>query len=296
MTRQVLIALGVMSMELGYQGVGLALDCPKMPEQTSKDVEVDVNAAVAKIGPVSGGELKTKTKNATQDILGKLPNADKVYLEQMLFASYCSSLRDDKSLSESQKTQRLFEYIRTVRKTIEQQAPKTKQGTDASPLKQPGKDERSGTRSPVNPPVPPLTQAERERAAKIEKELLELQERTKPWRLTPTQRAKIADKLSRGQKGTLLVLHLAGNGESQDFATDIVEVLVATGWTVTRSGIVPIGIVPAGLSIDFHDDIQIPQVSSLQLALESALELSVQARLRPTSPANTFVLIVGSKP
>ncbi|MEO5863579.1 MAG: hypothetical protein ABIQ79_00875 [Nitrospiraceae bacterium] len=80
MIRLLLIRLGVFALGIGYQGVALALDCPKVPEQTIKDLEVEVNAAVAKIGPVSGGELKTKAKNATQDILGKLPNADKVYL------------------------------------------------------------------------------------------------------------------------------------------------------------------------------------------------------------------------
>jgi len=136
--RQFLIALGVIALGIGYQGVSLALECPKVPEQTSKDWEVEVNAAVAKIGPVSGGELKTKTKNATQDILGKLPNADKVYLEQMLFATYCSALRDDKALSESQKAQRLNEYIGEVRKTIQQQAPKAKQS---------GKEKGSGSPS-----------------------------------------------------------------------------------------------------------------------------------------------------
>ena len=114
MIRQLLIALGVIALGMGYQGVALALECPKVPEQTIKDWEVEVNAAVAKIGPVSGGELKTKTKNATQDILGKLPNADRVYLEQMLFATYCSALRDDKVLLESQKAQRLNEYIGEV--------------------------------------------------------------------------------------------------------------------------------------------------------------------------------------
>lgn len=138
MIRQFLIALGVIALGIGYQGVALALECPKLPEQTIKDWEVEVNAAVAKIGPVSGGELKTKTKNATQDILGKLPNADRVYLEQMLFATYCSALRDDKALLESQKAQRLNEYIGAVRKTIQQQTPKTKRATGAPPLKQPG--------------------------------------------------------------------------------------------------------------------------------------------------------------
>jgi hypothetical protein len=136
MIRHLLIAFAVIALGMGYQGIALAIVCPPQPEQSIRDWEVEVNAAVAKIGPVSGGELKTKTKNATQDMLGKLPNADRVYLEQMLLATYCSALRDDKALSESQKTQRLNEYIGEVRKTI-QQTPITKRETGASPVRPP---------------------------------------------------------------------------------------------------------------------------------------------------------------
>jgi len=50
MIRQLLIALGVMSLELGYQGVGLAFTCPDQPKQISKDFEGEVNTAVGKIG------------------------------------------------------------------------------------------------------------------------------------------------------------------------------------------------------------------------------------------------------
>ena len=159
--RFILVTVGVISLELSYQGIGLALDCPNQPQQTVKDLEVVVNAAVAKIGPVSGGELKTKTKIATQVILGKLPNADRVYLEQMMFASYCSSLRDDRAISESQKANRLNEYIGTVRKTIQQQNLKTKQPTKVSPpITQPGKENESGTRPRVVPPALTLPQSE----------------------------------------------------------------------------------------------------------------------------------------
>ncbi|MEO5863580.1 MAG: hypothetical protein ABIQ79_00880 [Nitrospiraceae bacterium] len=52
-------------------------------------------------------------------------------------ATYYSALRDDKSLSEGFKTQRLMEYIGEVRKTIQQQTPKTKRPTGAPPLRQP---------------------------------------------------------------------------------------------------------------------------------------------------------------
>lgn len=75
------MALGVMSLELGYQGVGLALVCEKAPEQTSQAWEAEVNVAVAKIGPVSGGAATTKLKMENKDLLGKLPDAGKIYME-----------------------------------------------------------------------------------------------------------------------------------------------------------------------------------------------------------------------
>jgi hypothetical protein len=99
-------------------GPTLALDCPKMPEQINKDWEVEVEAAIAKIGPAKGGELKTRTNNATKDLLGKLPNAGKVYLEQMMYSAYCSALRDDKTIRESEKAKLLKEYNREARKAM----------------------------------------------------------------------------------------------------------------------------------------------------------------------------------
>ena len=47
---------------------GHALDCPSMPEQARKDMQVEVKTAVAKIGPLSGAQLETVTKAITQDL------------------------------------------------------------------------------------------------------------------------------------------------------------------------------------------------------------------------------------
>ncbi len=95
-----------------------ALECPKLPEQAGKDWEVEVRAAVGKIGPAKGTELQTLTRNATRDLMGKLPKADKVYLEQMMYATYCSGLRDDSTLSDSQKSARIRAYNTEVRNTL----------------------------------------------------------------------------------------------------------------------------------------------------------------------------------
>lgn len=73
-----------------------ALECPKFPEQVKKDWEVNVTAEVARIGPLKGAELKTATKNVTRDLLGKLPDAGRVYLEQMMFSAYCTALANQR--------------------------------------------------------------------------------------------------------------------------------------------------------------------------------------------------------
>jgi hypothetical protein len=98
--------------------VASGLECPSMPQQTQKDLEVEVRAAVGKIGPARGAELETKTKAVTRDLMGKLPQADKVYLQQMMFAAYCSALRDDKSISETEKGKRIKAYNDQVLKTL----------------------------------------------------------------------------------------------------------------------------------------------------------------------------------
>jgi len=103
-----------------------ALECPKAPEQIKRDWEVEVNAAILRIGPVKGAELKTKTKKAAEDLLGKLPDAGKIYLEQMMFSAYCTALRDDKKVTESEKARLLKEYRKDVIPTVRKATAKKK--------------------------------------------------------------------------------------------------------------------------------------------------------------------------
>lgn len=95
-----------------------ALDCPAPPVQANKDWETSVRAEVAKIGPVKGSQLETRVKSATNDLMGKLPGADRLYLEQMMFSAYCSALRGDKSISESAKARQILEYRRELSKSL----------------------------------------------------------------------------------------------------------------------------------------------------------------------------------
>ncbi|MEO6276954.1 hypothetical protein [Roseateles sp.] len=95
-----------------------AMDCPDPPKQQQRDWDTLVRTEVGRIGPVRGAELEAKVKNVTQDLLVKLPNADKLYLEQMMFSAYCSALRDDKSVSESVKARQILDYRRELQKAL----------------------------------------------------------------------------------------------------------------------------------------------------------------------------------
>jgi hypothetical protein len=103
---------------LSYAPSIIALECPKQLEQSKSEWDGEIGLAIAKIGPAKGGELTLKTKKTTRDLLSKLPKADRVYLEHMMYATYCSTLRDNKSLSETEKEKRIKIYNAEIRKAF----------------------------------------------------------------------------------------------------------------------------------------------------------------------------------
>lgn len=100
-----------------------ALQCPEMPKQASRDTEVEVRVGVRLLGDAKGPELETRTRQLTTDLLGKVPRADRVYLEQMLFAAYCSSVRDNAALSEGEREARVLAYRREMQRALAGGAP-----------------------------------------------------------------------------------------------------------------------------------------------------------------------------
>lgn len=113
------------------------IQCPAQPEQASKDAKVAVQAAIGRLGRVKAGEFSTAVERTTLDLLGKLPQADKLYFEQMLFSAFCSSVREDKQLSDSEKSRAFRDYASEVRKTLATSEARTTtspalQGTEAA--------------------------------------------------------------------------------------------------------------------------------------------------------------------
>jgi hypothetical protein len=121
-----------------------------MPEQTKADWGTEVEAAVVRIGPAKGAELAVRTKSETLDLLGRLPESDRVYLEQMMYAAYCSALRADSKMPESEKASLIRTYNEEVRSTIHRMTskPATNRAAPPKPAEPPsGKDESSATGS-----------------------------------------------------------------------------------------------------------------------------------------------------
>lgn len=162
MIRQLMIALGVIAPGVGYEGIGLAaIQCPPASEQTSRDYDADISGAVETFRRLSGVELRAKGAGVAKDLIGRLPGADRVYMEQMMYASYCSSLNEDKTLSDSERREELKKYNSDVRKAMEHPSSVEKQPAAVPPpSKRLGKKKARAPQSKVNPPVTPLTQAE----------------------------------------------------------------------------------------------------------------------------------------
>ena len=93
------------------QQAALAFDCPEAPVQAKREWKPSVEATVGKLKGMSAGDLKINLGGEVVDLVGKLPNADAVYLSQMTFAAYCSFLKEDKSLSSKEKADRLAAYV-----------------------------------------------------------------------------------------------------------------------------------------------------------------------------------------
>lgn len=91
-----------------------AMECPAPPAQSRKDWDSEVRAEVGRIGVVRGAQLESKVRTATVDLLGKLPGADRLYLEQMMFSAYCTALRDDPKVSGAEKSRQILEYRRAL--------------------------------------------------------------------------------------------------------------------------------------------------------------------------------------
>lgn len=118
MVRTYWVVIAVTIAALNASCIAFALDCPGVPVQATQDGQRKVSLAVDRIGPVKGVALEVRARSITNDLLKELPNADRVYLEQMMLSAYCTALRGGMSLAESEKAERISTYREGVHKAI----------------------------------------------------------------------------------------------------------------------------------------------------------------------------------
>ena len=114
--RRALVA--AMVVLLGLPLDSWSLECPAMPQQAQRDWDIAIAGAVGRLGLATGSQLQAQTRTVTTDLLRRLPNADRIYLEQMMYATYCSSLRDNAALTEVERNARIQAYNRELRATL----------------------------------------------------------------------------------------------------------------------------------------------------------------------------------
>lgn len=117
MITPLLLAFAVIFLALS-EVTALAIECPPHPAQTNKDWDAEINVGIAKFKKLSGAELKAGIRTTTQELLSKIPDAGMIYMEQVMYATYCSAVRDDKDIKEAEKAQRIRDYNAEVRRAL----------------------------------------------------------------------------------------------------------------------------------------------------------------------------------
>lgn len=100
------------------------ISCPEQPKQFTESGKQNITLGVGKIKNLGLAELGVKLEKQQQETFSKLKEGDKIYQEQMFWATYCSAIKADKSLSSRTRLQLLETYIANSRK-IEPKANQT---------------------------------------------------------------------------------------------------------------------------------------------------------------------------
>ncbi len=139
---------------------------------------------------------------------------------------------------------------------------------------------------------------QQERAAKAEADLLLLEERIKPRRLSALQRREVVAHLSASpHKGQITITALLGDIEGNTLAAQFDEILLAAGWTTNGvDRVVVNGRAPEGVGMAIQNAAAVPPFAvSLQQAFE-AVGVEILGAEKPLLPPGVVELIVGIKP
>jgi hypothetical protein len=131
-----------------------ALDCPGSPTEVNRDIKNSFEAGVGRILGLRAAELKNETTIVARQLLAQVPNADRVYVAQMMTSVFCQQLSRS-GLSNAEKLDRIGDFTNRIALMVSAQvqtdSPTTRgaNGGESAPARLPKLD--GVRRSPAAP-------------------------------------------------------------------------------------------------------------------------------------------------
>lgn len=91
--------------------------CPPMPTAATAvnhDVKSHVEAAVGSLGKLKAADLSVQTEVQAKNLMKDLPNLDRVVITEIMAATYCGMLRDNKAVTEKDKLDRWEKFQKEI--------------------------------------------------------------------------------------------------------------------------------------------------------------------------------------
>jgi hypothetical protein len=122
------------------------IPCPEMPDkitQVNHDVRSDVDVGIGSLGKLKAGQVGVQTDVVAKNLFDKYPNIDRIVVVQMMAATYCPMIRDDRTLKDSDKrrlwsefSDRVFKFQNPSYRPSPAQPPNSKHNTTREKTKQ----------------------------------------------------------------------------------------------------------------------------------------------------------------
>jgi hypothetical protein len=97
------------------------IECPSTPTEVNRDVKNNFEASVGRILGLKAAELRNETSVVARQLLSRVPNADRVYVAQMMTSVFCQQLSVS-TISHTEKLNRINEFTNRIAILVSTQA------------------------------------------------------------------------------------------------------------------------------------------------------------------------------
>jgi hypothetical protein len=90
------------------------ISCPAMPTEVNRDIRNNFEASLGRILGLKAAELRNETSIVARQLLARVPNADRVYVAQMMASVFCQNLANSNHVSQVEKLDRISEFTNRI--------------------------------------------------------------------------------------------------------------------------------------------------------------------------------------